>query len=84
MKKISSRIRSEVRKVFKSRHRNRMGRKSSLPKSLRWQEALACFEIYYKAGEPGAHISGKRMGCSQDVGAIEEKVRFYSIGMGKS
>lgn len=76
LKKSSSRLRPEVRKVFKSRDRDSMGRKSSLPKSPRWQKALVFFEIYYKAGEPGPHIRGERLGFSQDVGTAEKRWDF--------
>lgn len=62
LKEISSRLRPEVRKVFKSRYRGWMGRKNSLPKSPRWQK-LWCSLRYITM-----HVSLKLMSAEGDWG----------------
>lgn len=62
MKEILSRLRPEVRKVFRSRDRDWMGRKNSLPKSPRWQK-LWCSLRYITM-----HVSLKLMSAEGDWG----------------
>lgn len=62
LKEISSRLRPEVRKVFKSRDRGWLGRKNSLSKSPRWQKlwcSLRCIIM---------HVSLKLMSAEGDWG----------------
>lgn len=62
LKEILSRLRPEVRKDFRSRDRDWMGRKNSLPMSPRWQK-LWCSLRYITM-----HVSLKLMSVEGDWG----------------